>query len=229
MKKIISEISQEERNRILEMHKKSTQRHYLQEQIEPETIEFAKKANEFISKFKGKRINFYLPEDTSLPIISQFRCNSVTTSNDGNEIYFDGKSDEIGSMRLMYTCDGSNIFSVDIQRFENNFLNKTIGAFWDTYDVGIDDKWKKTLKGYVDKKSRTINKVGMDLNKEKGMMFKNLAKNFPRPLVQGGSDQTGTEMIKYIQDFLCSTNKSGIAVPKADIASTNTSTNQDMA
>jgi len=229
MKNIISEISQEERNRILEMHKKSTQRQYLREQIEPETIDFIKKADEFISKFKGKRINFYLPEDSSLPIISQFVCNKVTTSNDGNKIYFDGNSDEIGSMTLMYTCDGSNMFSVDIRRFENNFLDKTIGAFWDTYDVGIDDKWKKTLKGYVEKKSRTINKVGMDLNREKGMMFKNLAKNFPRPLVQGGSDQTGTEMIKYIQDFLCGTSKTGSAVPKADFASTNNSINQDMA
>jgi hypothetical protein len=42
-------------------------------------------------------------------------------------------------------------------------------------------------------------------------------------------DQNGVEMIEYIQDFLCSTNKSGRAVPKASYASTNNRGDQNMA
>ena len=62
-----------------------------------------------------------------------------------------------------------------------------------------------------------------------GEDFRNLAKNSPRPLVEGGMDQNGVEMIKYIQDFLCSNNKSGRAVPKANFASTNNRGDQNMA
>lgn len=198
------------------------------EQVDPETIDYVKLAEEFIQKFRGKEMNFYLPGDNSLPIISKFMCNKVSFNSDGTEIYFDGFSKDIGSMRLMYVCDGTNIFSVDIQRFENNFLNATLGAFWKTYDVGIDDKWKKLLKGYVRKKNRTTNLVGSDLNKKIGEDFRNLAKSSPRPLVEGGMDRNGVEMIRYIQDFLCSTNKSGRAVPKATFASTNNRGNQNM-
>ena len=229
MKNILFEMSSQEKNRILEMHKKSTKNHYLvNEQIEPETLDFAKSAGEFMKKFQGKEMNFYLPGDNSLPIISKFMCNKVTFNSDGTEIYLDGKSKDIGIIKLTYVCDGTNIFSVDIQRFENNFLNATLGAFWKTYDVGIDDKWRKLLKGYVNKKNRTTNLVGSDLNKKMGEDFRNLAKNSPRPLVEGGMDQNGVEMIKYIQDFLCSNNKSGRAVPKANFASTNNRGDQNM-
>jgi hypothetical protein len=79
------------------------------------------------------------------------------------------------------------------------------------------------------KKNRTTNLVGSDLNKKMGEDFRNLAKNSPRPLVEGGMDQNGVEMIKYIQDFLCSNNKSGRAVPKANFASTNNRGDQNMA
>ncbi len=230
MKNLLFEMSSQEKNRILEMHKKSTKNHYLvNEQTDPETLDFVKLTGEFIKKFRGKEINFYLPEDNSLPIISKFMCNNVTLNNDATEIYLDGRSKDIGNIKLTYVCDGTNIFSVDIQRFENNFLNSTLGAFWKTYDVGIDDKWRKLLKGYVNKKNRTTNLVGSNLNKKMGEDFRNLAKNSPRPLVQGGIDQNGVEMIKYIQDFLCSTNKSGRSVPKANFASTNNTGDQNMA
>ena len=200
----------------------------IREQIEPETLDFVKAEGEFMKKFQGKEMNFYLPGDNSLPIISKFMCNKVSFNGDGTEIYFEGNSKDIGTVKLTYVCDGTNIFTVDIRRFENNFLNSTLGAFWKTYDVGIDDKWKKLLKGYVNKKNRTTNLVGSDLNKKMGEDFRSLAKNSPRPLVEGGIDRNGVEMIEYIQEFLCSTNKSGRAVPKASYASTNNRGNQYM-
>ena len=200
----------------------------IREQIEPETLDFVKAEGEFMKKFQGKEMNFYLPGDNSLPIISKFMCNKVSFNGDSTEIYFEGNSKDIGTVKLTYVCDGTNIFTVDIRRFENNFLNSTLGAFWKTYDVGIDDKWKKLLKGYVNKKNRTTNLVGSDLNKKMGEDFRSLAKNSPRPLVEGGMDQNGVEMIEYIQEFLCSINKSGKAVPKSDYASTNNRGNQYM-
>ena len=230
MKNILFEISSQEKNRILEMHKKSTKNHYLvNEQLENETIDFVKAADDFVKKFKGKEMNFYLPEDNTLPIITKFMCNKVSFNGDGTEIYFDGYSKDIGTIKLTYVCDGTKIFTVDIQRFENNFLNNTLGGIWKTFDFGINDKWKKLLSGYVSKKNRTTNLVGLDLNKKMGEDLRNLAKNSPRPLVEGGMDQNGVEMIKYIQDFLCSTNKSGRAVPKANFASTNNRGDQNMA
>lgn len=201
----------------------------IREQIQPETLDFVKATEDFMKKFQGKEMNFYLPGDNSLPIISKFMCNKVSFNGDNTEIYFEGNSKDIGTVKLTYVCDGTNIFTVDIRRFENNFLNSTLGAFWKTYDIGIDDKWKKLLKGYVNKKNRTTNLVGSDLNKKMGEDFRNLAKNSPRPLVEGGMDQNGVEMIEYIQDFLCSTNKSGRAVPKASYASTNNRGDQNMA
>jgi hypothetical protein len=234
MKNILSEISQQEKNRILEMHKKPTGKNYLSEDVTPNTVDLMKLSSDFVNMFKGKSLNFYLPGDNSLPIITQFLCDKVSFDENANTIYFDGtgKSSDlkpIGSMRLMYVCDGSNVFTVKIDKFENDFLNSTLGAFWDNYDIGIDDKWKKLLKGYVNAKTRTLNKVGKDLNQEKGKMFVNLAKNSPRPLVEGGMDKNGTDMITYIQNFLCGFNKSGKAVPKATFASTNNGTNQNVA
>lgn len=200
----------------------------IREQLEPETLDYTKKADEFVKRFQGKYLNFYLPEDNTLPIISKFMCDNVSFNSDATEIYFDGKSKDIGTIKLTYVCDGTNIFTVDIQRFENNFLNATLGAFWKTYDVGIDDKWKKLLKGYVNKKNRTTNIVGSDLKKKMGEDFRRLAKNSPRPLVEGGIDRNGVEMIEYIQEFLCSVNKSGRAVPKGDFSSTNNKGYQNM-
>lgn len=200
----------------------------IREQLEPETLDYVKKADDFVKRFQGKYLNFYLPEDNTLPIISKFMCDNVSFNSDATEIYFDGKSKDIGTIKLTYVCDGTNIFTVDIQRFENNFLNATLGAFWKTYDVGIDDKWKKLLKGYVNKKNRTTNIVGSDLKKKMGEDFRRLAKNSPRPLVEGGIDRNGVEMIEYIQEFLCSVNKSGRAVPKGDFSSTNNKGYQNM-
>jgi len=230
MKNILLEISQEEKNRILDMHKKSTKNLYsVNEQIEDGTIDYAKKAGEFVKKFQGQFLNLYLPGDNTLPIISKFMCDKVSFNSDATEVYLDGKSKDIGTIKLTYVCDGTNIFTVEIKRFENDFLNATLGDFWKTYDVGIDDKWKKLLKGYVRKKNRTTNLVGGELSRKIGEDFKNLAKNSPRPLVEGGIDSNGVEMIKEIQDFLCSTNKSGRPVPKATYASTGNQSNTNMA
>jgi hypothetical protein len=203
----------------------------ISEQIDSETADSAKKIDDFIKIFKGKSVNFYLPGDNSMPIITQFYVSNVTFDESGSSVYLEGKgfsSDNkpMGTMKLTYTCDGTNIFSVDIKKFENNFLNAVAQTFY--YDMGIDNKWKKVLAGYVNSKSRTINKVGGDLSKEKDKLFKDLKNNYPRPLVEGGVDQNGKEMINYIQKFLCGFNKSGKAVRKATFASTKNQTNQNI-
>ena len=60
----------------------------IREQIQPETLDFVKAEGEFMKKFQGKEMNFYLPGDNSLPIISKFMCNKVSFNGDSTEIYF---------------------------------------------------------------------------------------------------------------------------------------------
>ena len=73
MKNILSEITQQEKNRILEMHKKSTKRFYLSEDItpsiDPKTADEDQRVGEFIKIFKGKKINFYLPEQFDITLL----------------------------------------------------------------------------------------------------------------------------------------------------------------
>lgn len=209
----------QETNRILEQR-----RTFLKEQVNSNVTDQATKMTEFISLFKGKAINFYLPNDTSLPILPQVYITNVRFDENGNTIIFNGNSIEVGDLELNYTCDGSDIFSVNIRKFKNDFLNKAAQGF----DVGINNQWKTTLLGYVEKKMRTINKIGKDLTKDKTNMINDLTTKYPRPLVQGGTDPNGKEMIKYIQDYLCSINKAGKAVPKAAFASTENQLNQNL-
>lgn len=229
MKNLLNEISSEEKRRILEMHKN----HLLKEQIEQGTIDAMKAANDFVQKFQNKRLNFYFPQsnaasevtvDASLPIINGFMCTKVSFDESGNKIFFDGKVSDVGDVRLSYQCDGTNIFSVEIRKFNNNILNSIANLI----DVGIDSNWKKLIGSYAEMKVRTLQKVGMEIKKEKTKIYNELIKAFPRELVEGGIDGEGKEMIEYVQNYLCSINKEGKAVPKADFASTNNQAIQNM-
>ena len=229
MKNILKEISSEEKRRILEMHKS----HLLREQIEQGTIDAMTAASDFVKKFQSKRLNFYFPQgnaasevtvDASLPIINGFMCTNVSFDEAGNKVFFDGKVDTIGDVRLTYQCDGTNMFSVDIRKFNNNILNSVANLL----DFGVDNNWKKLIGSYADMKVRTVQKVGNEIKKEKVKIYTELVKAFPRELVEGGVDAGGKEMIEYVQNYLCSINKEGKAVPKADFSSTGNNTNQNI-
>jgi hypothetical protein len=229
MKNILNEISSEEKRRILEMHKS----HLLREQIEQGTIDAIKVASDFVQKFQNKKLNFYFPQstaasevtvDATLPIVNGFMCSKVSFDEVGSKVFFDGTVADIGEVRLSYLCDGTNIFSLEIRKFNNNILNSLANLI----DVGIDDNWKKLIGSYAQMKVRTVQKVGGEIKKEKHRIYNELINAFPRELVEGGIDGDGKEMIEYIQNYLCSINKQGKAVPKANFASTNTQTNQNM-
>ena len=228
MKNHLSEISIQEKNRILEMHKKSTQRHYLVEDKEtptPNTVDSMKELGKFVSLFKNKRVNLYLPDDFSLPIINQFAINDVNFTEDGNSIFLNGNAPGVGDIKLTYKCDGTNIFNVEIRKFENNLLNNIANLL----DTGIDTNWKKLLMSFSQGKTRTLQAKPRDVRKETHNIYAKLLSTNPRELVEGGTDKNCIDMIKHIQDFICSINKEGKAVPKADFDSTNKQSNQNMA
>jgi len=186
-------------------------RQIIKEEIVPssETIDYVKKADEFVKKFQGKYMNFYLPEDNTLPVISKFMCNKVTFNSDGSEIYFEGEIklemyEKLQKIELMYVCDGTNLFTV----YAGGFFGYS---------------WEAMLRHYLHVKNRTKQRPTFVKS------LKELKNKYPRPLVEGGIDSNGVEMIKDIQDFLCSTNKSGRAVPKAEYTSTGGQSNRDMA
>jgi hypothetical protein len=219
MKNILSEITKEEKNRILEMHKKSTEKFYLSEDIDPKTADSIKELNDFISKFKNKTISLYLPGDFSLPIISQFTISNISFGENNNAITINGSTSEIGDIVLFYRCDGTNMFNVDIQKFRNGFLNDIANLV----DFGVDDNWKKLLIKYSNIKRRTMKSTKKDFRD----IYGDLLRSNDRPIVEGGTDANGKDMISYIQDYICSINKKGNAVPKADFSSNNTN-NQNM-
>lgn len=199
-----------------------------QEVPSQETMDTEMRARELVQKFQGKYLNFYLPGDDTIPFIERFMCKNVDFNDDGTEIYIDGSSKE-ADMRLIYLCDNTDIFTVKIDRFKNDFWQNFIGGLLDTFDLSVNNKWQQLILGYVGKKSRTMQAVGRDLKMEKKKMYFDIRKKYPRELVEGGVDSKSKEMISYIQEFLCSTNKSGKAVPKATFASMGRGGNTDMA
>lgn len=229
MKNLLNEITADEKRRILEMHKN----HLLREQIEQGTIDAMKAASDFVQKFQNKKLNFYFPQstaasevtvDASLPIINGFMCSKVSFDEAGSKVFLDGTVADIGEVRLSYQCDGTNVFSLEIRKFNNNILNSLANLV----DFGIDNNWKKLIGSYAEMKVRTVQKVGREIKQEKRRIYNELINAFPRELVEGGIDGDGKEMIEYIQNYLCSINKEGKAVPKADFASTNNQTNQNL-
>jgi hypothetical protein len=204
--------------------------------INKETATEIERLSEFVRIFKGKRINFYLPNKFDSALF-QLECENVTFSSRGSHIFVDGigyKTMEnedlrIGDLRLTYMCDGSNNFKVEVLKEDGTTLQKLGRFFVDLVKNKYDDSWKRLISYHAKVSNRNtqlpdkelVFKVEKDTN-----MLLNL---FPQPIVEGGTDGDGKDMINYVQEFLCSFNKEGNAVPKAKFASTGDKIDQNIA
>ena len=240
MKNILSEITQQEKNRILEMHKKSTKRFYLSEDItpsiDPKTADEDQRVGEFIKIFKGKKINFYLPEQFDIPLL-QVECENVVFDDSGNHIFISGvayksMSDgdlKIGQVQLTYMCDGSNNFSLKVIKEDGSTVEKVFRYISDQIFNKYNDAWKRLLTYHAKIKNRNTQVNDKELFKLISADTDSLLNKFPQPRVEGGTDGDSKDMITFIQDFMCSYNKEGRAVQKAGFASTNNQSDQNVA
>jgi hypothetical protein len=240
MKNILSEITQQEKNRILEMHKKSTKRFYLSEDItpniDPKTADELQRISEFVRIFKGKRINFYLPEEFDLPLF-QLECNNIMFSERGNHIFVTGvgyktmadNDTRIGDVKLTYMCDGSNNFTLEVTKEDGSILQQLGRFFVDFVKNKYNDSWKRLMSYHAKIKNRNTQKTDKELATTISVDTDILLNKFPQPRVEGGTDADGKDMISYIQNYMCSYNKEGRAVQKAAFASTNNKTDQNVA
>lgn len=240
MKNILSEITQQEKNRILEMHKKSTKRFYLSEDItpniDPKTADEAQRIGEFVRIFKGKKINFYLPGEFDLPLF-QLECNNIMFSERGNHIFVTGVGYKtmadndlrIGDVTLTYMCDGSNIFSLKITKEDGEIVDKVFRFLGDLLQNKYNEPWKRLMTAHAKIKNRNTQKTDKELRTTISVDVDVLLNKFPQPRVEGGTDGDGKDMISYIQNYMCSYNKEGRAVQKAAFASTNNKTDQNVA
>lgn len=240
MKNILSEITQEEKNRILEMHRKSTKRFYIYEDITPiinkETADEAQRISEFIRIFKGKRINFYLPEEFDIPLF-QLECDNIMFSSRGNHIFVTGvgyktmANDDlrIGDVKLTYMCDGSNIFTLEVTKEDGSILQQLGRFFVDFVKNKYNDSWKRLVSYHAKIKNRNTQITDRELATAISVDTDILLNKFPQPRVEGGTDAEGKDMITYIQNYMCSFNKEGRAVQKAKFASTDNKTDLNLA
>jgi hypothetical protein len=204
--------------------------------INKDTATEMERISEFVRLFKGERLNFYLPEQFDLPLL-QIECENVMFSERANHIYITGigyktmaEGDlRIGQVQLTYMCDGSNIFELKVTKEDGNILQQLGRFFVDFVKNKYNDSWRRLIAYHAKIKNRNTQVNDRELANIISADADNLLDRFPQPRVEGGTDDKGVDMIKYVQDFLCSYNKEGNAVQKARFASTNNQTDQNVA
>ena len=203
-------------------------RRVIQEQEEMETLpDQQQKMVDFTQRMEEQKLNFYLIGDSTQPVISQFKVNSVKWGKDKNEIDIYGSINEarksnpagivaallFGSNRdikLTYRCQGEDVFKLDSSVFEIT--------------------WKGIIEKFVDAKMEFANVSERDKNMVKNKMVRDLISKNPAPLVQPGiNENSGKTFLDEIKNIICSTNKMERTVPKStESASTNKRFDQNM-
>ena len=113
----------------------------IKEQQDPELQHTQDEIKNFNNLFRGKTVNFYLPGDRTLPILPQFYIKETIFSD--NIIIIKGTS-RVGDVNLFYGCDGTDVFSVNIRKFQNDFLDSVAQDF--DYDIPLpfrDGSWNR--------------------------------------------------------------------------------------
>lgn len=191
--------------------------------------------SEFIRLFKGQKLNFYLPDQFDLPLL-QIECENIMFSERGNHVYITGvgyKTMEdvdlkIGQVKLTYMCDGTDKFELKVTKEDGNILQQLGRFFVDFVKNKYNDQWKRLLSYHAKVKNRTTQKNNNELLTAISVDTDIFLERNPQPIVQGGTDGVGKDMITYVQEFLCSFNKEGNAVQKAKFASTGNNVDQNI-
>ena len=202
-------------------------RRVLREQNEMETLpDQQQKMVDFTQRMEEQKLNFYLIGDSTQPVISQFKVNSVKWGKK-NEIDIYGsinvarKSNPAGivaallfgpnrHIKLTYRCQEKDVFKLDSSVFEIT--------------------WRGIIEKFVDAKMEFANVSERDKNMMKNKMVRDLISKNPAPLVVPGiNEKTGKTFLEDIKNILCSTNKMERTVPKStESASTNKGFDQNM-
>jgi hypothetical protein len=202
-------------------------RRVLREQNEMETLpDQQQKMVDFTQRMEEQKLNFYLIGDSTQPVISQFKVNSVKWGKK-NEIDIYGsinvarKSNPAGivaallfgsnrDIKLTYRCQEKDVFKLDSSVFEIT--------------------WRGIIEKFVDAKMEFANVSERDKNMMKNKMVRDLISKNPAPLVVPGiNEKTGKTFLEDIKNILCSTNKMERTVPKStESASTNKGFDQNM-